>query len=239
MLNQQLETAMKKWLEAMIESNGNFVLAVVGGKGGLGKTTFSYNFLWLLVKYNIPAVLVDCDNGQNSSAEFAADRKAANILPEMPVIAMPTEQLSKALPKLAKEFRVIIIEFGKTDNAESAKRALELAIKLADKIVMPLQPTAPDVKTIPSAEENLIRLNSTVPAFIVPNRVKKESQLNVIYGVRSFLKCFKVTKTYLGDRLCYQDSLGFDGRSIFELNGTEPKKAQHEFIQLFEEILND
>ncbi|NBV06634.1 MAG: hypothetical protein EBS06_05300 [Proteobacteria bacterium] len=220
----------------------NFVLAVVGNKGGIGKTTVAYNMLYLLIKNGYSAVLIDCDNDQYSSADFAADRKEAGIFPEMPVVNIPTEELEKELKTLSKKYQVIIIEFGKANDDVKEKYrnlALELAIKVADKIIMPLQPTAPDVKTVPKVEAKLPLSSARVPAYIVPNRVKKENQLNVIYGIKDFLTYFKISKTFLGDRMCYQDSLGFDGKSIFELKGKEPLKAQQEFQQLFEEIFND
>lgn len=220
----------------------NLVIAIVGNKGGIGKTTLSYNLLYCLNKAGVSAVLIDCDNDQYSSADFAQDRKDSKILPTLEVINLPTEKLQKELPALAKKYQVILIEFGKSnDDAREKFRnaALELAIKVADKIIMPLQPTAPDVKTVPKVEAKLPLAAKNVPALIVPNRVKKESQLDVINGIAPLLKYFKVSKSFLGDRLCYQDSLGFDGRSIFEMKGAQAKKAQQEFQQLFEEIFND
>lgn len=221
---------------------GNLVIAVVGNKGGIGKTTLSYNLHYLFIKKEISSVLIDCDNDQYSSADFAEDRKDAGIKPDLRVINLPTEELEKELAKLSKEVQVMIIEFGKSNNDKKEKfrnEALELAIKVADIIIMPLQPTAPDVKTVPKVEAKLPLAARNVPAIIVPNRVKKENQLEVINGILPQLKYFKVSKTFLGDRLCYQDSLGFDGRSVFEIKTKESKKAQKEFNQLFEELFNE
>ena len=220
----------------------NLVIAIVGNKGGIGKTTLSYNLLYLLIKEEISAVLIDCDNDQYSSGDFANDRKEAGIIPYLPVLNLPTEELEKQLPQLAKKYQVILIEFGKSNDDHKEKfrnAALELAIKVADKIIMPLQPTAPDVKTVPKVEAKLPLAAKNVPALIVPNRVKKENQLQVIHGIAPQLKYFKISKSFLGDRLCYQDSLGFDGRSIFEMKGAQAKKAQLEFTQLFKEIFHD
>lgn len=220
----------------------NLVIAIVGNKGGIGKTTVSYNLLYCLKQANVSAVLIDCDNDQYSSADFAQDRKEAGILPTLEVINLPTEKLEKELPILAKKYQVILIEFGKSnDDAREKFRnaALELAIKVADKIIMPLQPTAPDIKTVPKVEAKLPLAAKNVPALIVPNRVKKDSQLELIRAISPQLKFFKISKSFLGDRLIYQDSLGFDGKSIFEMKGSQAKKAQAEFQQLFEEIFND
>ena len=220
----------------------NLVIAIVGNKGGIGKTTVSYNLLFCLKKAGVSAVLVDCDNDQYSSADFAQDRKEAKIEPALEVINLPTDQLEKELPALAKKYQVIVIEFGKS-NDDSRERfrnqAMELAIKVADKIIMPLQPTAPDIKTVPKVEAKLPFAAKNVPAFILPNRVKDESQLELIHSIKDHLKYFKISKSYLGDRLCYQHSLGLDGRSIFEMKTGGAKKAQEEFQQFFNEVIND
>ena len=73
----------------------NLVIAVVGNKGGIGKTTLSYNLLYCLKKAGVSAVLIDCDNDQYSSADFAEDRKNAKIEPELNVNNLPTEKLEK------------------------------------------------------------------------------------------------------------------------------------------------
>lgn len=221
-----------------LKDSENFVISTVGGKGGAGNTTFSYNLLWFLVSNGIKTCILDLDNGQNSSTEFSLDRKDAGIKPNLPVYAVDTSNLEKELQKLSKEYQVLILEFGKSEKEKGVKKALALAIKVSDLIVKPCQPTPADVKCIPLAEKILLDLKVNIPAYIIPNRVKKESQLNVIYGVRSFLKAFKVTSNFITDKLCYQDSLGFDGRSVFEMSGREPKKAQQELQQIFKEIFN-
>lgn len=231
-----------KWAKSFLSSKGNFVLAVVGNKGGIGKTLFSYNLLYFLIKFlGIPTVLIDCDTDQYSSAEFSADRKAANIKPDLPVVNCRTEELEKIILALSKKYRFIIVEFGKANDDKEEKyrvRALELAVKLADKVVMPLQPTPPDVKTVRKVEAKLPLNTIKVPTIIVPNRVKTKSQLeNNLLAIAPYFKYFKVSKSFINDRLCYQDAFGLDGRSVFEINGSEPKKAHLELNQLFKEIL--
>ena len=218
----------------------NFILAIVGNKGGIGKTTLAYNLLYLLTKAEVSAILIDCDNDQYSSADFANDRKKAGIEPVLNVINMPTRDLQKNIVELSKKYEVIIIEFGKaTEDKEEKDRnyALELAIKLADKVVMPIQPSPVDAKTISKVEQKLPLSAIKVSTVIVPNRVKSQGQLNSLLAAAGDLKYFKFTENYLKDRLCYQDSFALGGRSVFEMKGSEPEKAQKEFKQLFEEIL--
>ena len=217
----------------------NFVLAIIGDKGGIGKTTIAYNLLYLLTNDKISAVLIDCDNDQYSSADFANDRKIARIKPELKVINMATKDLQKNIVKLSKEYQIIIIEFGKA-TAENGERnnALELATLLADKIIMPIQPSPVDAKTIISVENKLSN-DSQVPAIIIANRVKSGQQFKALFDSVKNLKFFKMSKDYLKDRLVYQDAFAFCGKSIFELNSNSAKLAQKEFLKIYKEIFND
>lgn len=230
---------------------GNFILAIIGNKGGIGKTTLAYNLLYLLVSMEVSAVLIDCDNDQYSSSDCSEDRRDAGIEPELPIVNLPTEQLEKELPKLAKKYQVIIVEFGKANNDAKEKYrnlALELAIKVADKIVMPLQPTALDIKTVLKVESKLPLAAKDVPALIIPNRISpingaKQSQLAMIRDLESRLKYFRVSKNYMCNRTCYQDSLGFSGRSIFEMDTKEftdsQRKGARNGMKEFKPILKE
>lgn len=223
----------------------NLVIGVIGNKGGIGKTTFSYNLLYLLTTLEIPSILIDCDNDQYSSADFAHDRKSAGLKPDLNVINMASKDLESNILKLSKEYEVIIIEFGKAvDGKEEDDRsnALKLAIKLSDKIVMPIQPSPVDAKTIAKIESKLSEIDC--PAYIVPNRVKSQGQLDALLSAKDSLRYFKFTENYLKDLLCYQDSFGLDGRSVFELQKLKEYSNQNSvmvginnFKKLFEEIL--
>jgi len=219
----------------------NYVLAIVGNKGGIGKTTLAYNFLYWLTQQDISAILIDCDNDQYSSADFALERKEAGIKPELVVKNMPTKDLRKNIVKLGKKYEVIIIEFGKAnEDIEEVDRnsALELAIKLADKVVMPIQPSPVDVKTIEKVEAKLPLKARDVETVLVPNRIKSKDQLNALLRIQPDLEYFEFSKSFIKDRVCYQDSLGDEGRSVLEIKAKSKseKEAKKEFRQLCKEI---
>jgi chromosome partitioning protein len=219
----------------------NLIIAIVGNKGGIGKTTFGYNFTRRIIEDDPTALLIDCDNDQYSSAEFAKDRAEAKILPALRVVNMSTQSLQKEISTLSKLHTTLIIEFGKSGDVNDKHRntALELAIAIADIVVMPIQPSPVDAKTILKVEAKLPKAASGIPMFLIPNRVKSKGQLDALLSVAPQLQYFKFSKSYLEDRLCYQDSFGLDGRSIFELKTPGAKKAQQEFEQLYQEIIYD
>lgn len=213
------------------------VISIVNNKGGVGKTLLSYVLLYLFTKMKYKAILIDCDNDQFSSAEFAAMRKG-KVKPELEVLNVPTNRVREIVAKLG-DYDIIIIEFGKAnDDAKELDRvqAMKLAVALADLILMPMQPTPADVKAAPKTISKL-PLDGKVPALIVPNRVKTKAQLkvNILDAAHQF-KHFSVTKSYIKDRLIYQNTFSLDGRTPFEDEGKEAPKAQEEFLNLFNEI---
>lgn len=216
----------------------NFVLAVMGQKGGTGKTTIAYNFYYQIKKIlkedGFSAILIDCDNDQFSSTELSLLRKENNILPELPVINMRAEDLESNIVDLSKKYNVIIIEFGGKISEE-----MKIAAKIADKIIMPLQASILDALTIKNVEKVILPIiDAEIPAIIIPNRVKTRKQLEQLLDVGKDLDYFKISDSIILDRLCYQNIFN-DGQSIFEINPKDRSESEalREFTKLFEEIL--
>ena len=129
----------------------NLVIAILGDKGGIGKSTLGTNLLRRIIDENSSAILIDCDSDQHSSAKLAKRRIANGIEPALNVLNIKSGELHKRVGELAKKYNIIIVEFGKAigDMGEEERtRAVRLATKIADKIVMPLQPTSFDTETI-------------------------------------------------------------------------------------------
>lgn len=97
-------------------------IAVVGQKGGVGKTTTAVNFLIqsCLVE-KTPTALIDCDNDQFSSFEFFLDREKTNktlikkALIELSIKSISTEEIDQLtyqdLVDYAKELSVKILPY--------------------------------------------------------------------------------------------------------------------------------
>ncbi|SRR6266403_2583050 len=224
---------------------GNFVVAVIADKGGVGKTTNGLNLLRRVLNDEPSAALIDCDNDQYSSAKIAALRKENGIMPELNVLNMSSKYLEKNILSISKKYKVIIIEFGKAigDMEEKERtRAIKLAVKVADKIIMPIQPTRLDTDTIDQIEQKLISLKSdNVPALIVPSRVMSKKQLKCLLNAEFSLNYFTISKSYIWNRLCYQE-VHDDGRTIFDIikpTTKSVKSAIQESEQLYQEIFYD
>jgi chromosome partitioning protein len=219
----------------------NLVIAILGDKGGIGKSTLGTNLLRRIIDDEPSAILIDCDSDQHSSAALMNERKANKIKPNLTVENIPNKFLEKKVKELAQKYKIIIIEFGKAmgdlENEERL-RAVRLASKLADKILMPLQPTFFDSKTIEKIEKKLIDLKlNKVPALIVPNRVMSKKQLSGLTGSEPYLQYFKISKAFMKNRICYSE-VNDNGRTIFDIKPQKKseKDALQESEQLFQEI---
>jgi len=222
----------------------NLVIAIIGDKGGIGKSTLGTNLLRRVLDDEKSAILIDCDSDQHSSAALVEERKSIGIKPEMVVKNIPNKLLEKNVKELAQKYKVIIIEFGKAmgdlENEERL-RAVKLASKLADKIIMPIQPTFFDCKTIAKIEKKLIDLKlNKVPALIVPNRVMSKKQLSGLTSSAEYLEYFSISKSYMKNRICYSEVNDY-GRTIFDIPAKTKSEieAQQESEKIYQEIFYD
>lgn len=220
----------------------NLVIVILGDKGGIGKTLLGYNLTFRTLRDEPSCQLIDCDNDQYSSADFAALRKSAGIQPEMPVINIPTKDLEGYLLKSSKNIKINFIEFGKSfgEDEKSRIKALELAIKLGDIVLYPMPASPVDAIATGKWEKKLPEQIMKIPAILIPNKVRNKSRLKMVMDAAPDLKYFKVSKTFLGDRLCYQDSFLDNGKSIFEIRPKSDSEyeAINEFENLYREIIN-
>lgn len=219
----------------------NIVLAIIGDKGGIGKSTLATNLLRRIKDEEPLSILIDCDNDQHSSAKLAIRRKENNIEPSLEIFNIKTKELEKKVLELSKKYKIIIVEFGKAIGdmeEEERTKAVKIATKIADKIIMPMQPTTFDSETIENIEKKLIDLKlAKIPALIVPNRVMSKDQLKDLTDSEPYMSYFKVSKSYMENRICYQ-RVHTEGRTIFDIKpkNKSEKNAIQESQQIFQEI---
>lgn len=222
----------------------SLVVAIIGDKGGIGKSTLGCNLLRRVIEDEKLAVLVDCDSDQHSSAKLSLRREKNEVNPALNIISVKSKNLEEAIIELSTKFKIIIIEFGKAvGDVEEDERleAVRLATKLAHKIAMPLQPTSFDVETIIEIEKRLLDLNlDKIPALIIPNRVMSKKQLAPLIFSAPHLKYFRLSKFYMENRICYQE-VHDTGKTIFDLTPKTKSevKALEESENIYKEIFYD
>ena len=106
-------------------------------KGGVGKTSLSFNLAVLRVRAGKPVILVDADP-QGSSAMWAALRSEGNYLPPL-ICVQKTGKIGNDLLQLSQNYE-LIVDAGGTDARE-----LRQAIAVADKWILPVRPGQLDI----------------------------------------------------------------------------------------------
>lgn len=205
----------------------------VGGiKGGTGKTTVAMNLVVWLAGQGRKVLFVDADK-QKTAADFTELRQDA--FKDKPLdyffSQMPAKTIYKQIIAAKDTYDDIVVDAGEGENP-----ALRSALMGADVFIIPFQPAAGDIWTMPSVLEMLEQINSVRPqgpikAFCFLNRttayLKPEDPRSTEYRQAVEL----LSSSYAGDiifiphpiitRTCYNRAQG-SGLSIFDL----PKTGQ-------------
>jgi chromosome partitioning protein len=172
------------------------VVSFVCQKGGTSKTTSALNLAVEALAYGLEVVVVDLDP-QVSACDWKDIRGEAPPV----VAAVPVPHLERTLKALKAEGAdlVIIDTAGRTNDAASA------AARAADLVVIPLQPSLIDLKTLGATLE-IIRLAGGKPTRALLSRVKAFG--NRHEETAAWLKAQEVElcPATLGERVTYQDA---------------------------------
>ncbi|ABM73417.1 peptide transporter [Shewanella algae] len=111
------------------------VIAVLNQKGGSGKTTISTNVASWLHSQGESTLLVDLDP-QGSASDWADAREGDELCP---VVRMG-KSISRDLPKIARDYDWVVI-----DGAPQVSELAAAAVRAADVVLIPVQPSPYDI----------------------------------------------------------------------------------------------
>lgn len=203
------------------------VIAVVAQKGGCGKTTVATNLARSFQRDGRRVLLVDCDN-QKTATDWSlmADGE------EVPTVTQQQRpNLERAIPELGASFDLVII-----DGAAQIQKMSVSAIRSADLVLVPVQPTAADYW---SAEElaSIVQARREATggrpkAALVKSRAIVGSNLSV--GLDDALARLELPVLEgTCQRVAYARALG-SGRGVQDLSPSS--KAAAEIDQLTNEV---
>ncbi|QDT37675.1 ParA family partition ATPase [Stratiformator vulcanicus] len=110
-------------------------IAVLNQKGGAGKTTIATNIAHALVRDGFATLLVDADP-QGSLRDW----NAVNGGELLPVVRLDRESLAKDLANIADGYDFVVI-----DGAPQIAKLSVAAVKAADLVLIPVQPSPYDI----------------------------------------------------------------------------------------------
>lgn len=204
------------------------VIALVGNKGGAGKTTLSVNLAAGLAKQTT-AIVIDADP-QGSAIQWNA---FIGIKAPISVLAA-SDDLNDQLEKLSKEYQYIIVDCPPSVHAPQTIKVLEIS----DLALIPVQPSPVDLwatvhteKAVQQARQS----NTNLQALLVINQLETRTTLSRL--VRDALSeiDLPVAKTALRRRAVFRNS-ALEGKNVFEM-GRRGIDAAREIEQLISEVI--
>jgi chromosome partitioning protein len=196
------------------------VLSIVCQKGGSAKTTTAINLAVEAMRHGLEVALIDLDP-QVSACDWK------DIRGDKPpvVAATPVPHLDRAL-KAAKDGGADLVII---DTAGRANDTASAAARVADLVLIPLQPSLPDLNTV-AATLDLIRLAGGKPARALLARVRAAGSRHEETTAWLAAKGVEVCPVSLGERVIFQDAYALGlGVSEAEPGG----KAAEEIQQVY------
>jgi chromosome partitioning protein len=172
------------------------VISLICQKGGTAKTTTAINLAVEALAYGLEVAIIDLDP-QVSACDWKDIRGA-----KAPVVAAtPVPHLERTLKAAADNGAdlVIIDTAGRTNDASSA------AARAADLILVPLQPSLVDLKTL-GGTLDIIRLAGNKPTRALLARVKAAGTRQEDTTAWLIDQSVEVCPASLGERVTYQDA---------------------------------
>lgn len=203
------------------------VIAVLNQKGGAGKTTMATNLAAWLHTCGKKVVLVDLDP-QGSATEWSETRETDDVFPVMGM----GKRVARDLPRVTGGYDYAVL-----DGAPQISELAAPAVKAADLVLIPCQPSPFDIYSCATLVE-LIQARQEVTdgapraAFVV-SRVIKNTHLS--REVRDALAEYElpIFDAHTTQRVAYADCA--KGGSVMDLPATD--KARLEIEALGKETL--
>lgn len=206
------------------------IIALVGNKGGAGKTTLSLNLATFLARQS-SAVLVDADP-QGSTLQWRAFSENKKTV----AVYEADDELEGQVNGLMQEYNYVVVDCPPSVHAPQTTAVLELT----DIALIPVQPSPVDLWAtvyIEEAVEKARNKNTMLKAFLVINQMESRTTLSKLVREALLEIGLPVTNTALRRRAIYRNSV-LEGKSVFDM-GRRGRDAVHELEQLVREILPD
>ena len=204
------------------------VIAVLNQKGGAGKTTIATNLAHALVLARHKVLLVDADP-QGSLRDW----NEVNGGELIPVVGLDRETLAKDLQAVDSGYDFIVI-----DGAPQIAKLSAAAVKAADLVLIPVQPSPYDIWACADLVDIIMArrevTNGQPQGAFVISRLIKKTRLSSEVGKALREYAMPILATGTSQRVVYPTSAA-EGQTVFQ---KEPKgPAAREIVRIKNEML--
>jgi chromosome partitioning protein len=143
------------------------IIAVLGEKGGPGKTTFATNLAGMRAVAGHDVLLVDAD--RQGSASYWVEKRDETERPTVHCVQKFGNALARTVRDMARRYDDVIIDVGAGDTRE-----MESALRVVSHAIVPIQPAGLDVWTLGLLDDRVDEAraaNEFLAAVVVLNRV--------------------------------------------------------------------
>ncbi len=205
------------------------VIAIIGNKGGAGKTTLGINLASGL-SFRGHTVLLDADP-QLSSLQWRqlSDRD------DLVAVDDATTETSGIIRQYSESSEYVVVDCPPSIHAEQTRSALENC-QLA---LVPILPSPLDLWATVHVEDELDAarsVNRDLKGLVVINQIEPRTRLSHIVGAALSEISLPVANTAISRRMAFRHAM-LDGVSIFQM-GARGREAAEEMKSLVEEVIN-
>lgn len=194
-------------------------------KGGVGKSTLAWHFIYLLKLLGFKVKLIDLDFQQ--TLYFVNQIRAAAKLDTVEVLQCSSSAELINIFESTKEDEILIVDVGGFDNDIN-----RTAISWADKIIVPISSSVTEVLGFKTFEKILEEIDNPFINIVLNNIHHKTKNFDVITEAIGDNPNFKLLDTVIRRNNGFATPMGY-GKTIFD---TENIQLQEQIKELYHEL---
>ena len=205
------------------------VIALVGNKGGAGKTTLCINLARAFAERDTTVVL-DADPQQSSYNWHAISDRSSSF-----AVVPASEQVIDVTAAYVDQARYVLIDCPPSVHSQQTTEALSRA----DLALIPVQPSPLDLWASVQIEAEVERARESNPdlrALLVINQLEPRTRLSQVMRDALAELSLPAAENAIRRRMIYRKSI-IQGRSVLDV-GSQGTDAAAEIRQLVDEMVN-